>query len=343
MGFIVILSKIAMFFNFLWFRFLSLPGINLLDKILYGIPAGAVAALEDIPQTAQQNPHSPWTHSFITANGVRLHLASAGPQDAPLMLCVHGFPECWYSWRNQLVEFSSEYRVVAVDMRGYNTSEKPALRSDYHVSHLVQDIRAVITGLGYQKAVLVAHDWGGGVAWRALYDIPQHLERVVIMNAPHPGKLLDAFARDEDQIRASWYMFAFQLPFVPEAVIRKVIGNVFYDSLKNPQQFTAQDNNEYVRAIHQPGCARAAINWYRNIFTPGAQPDLRQKIALPTLLIWGQDDSALLQNLTQGCQQYFAQPQLFSLKLVPSASHWVSQDQPELVTHLMRSFLNKKN
>lgn len=347
MGVVVILARLAIFLNRLWFGLLSLPGFSLLDQLLYGVPASATASLEDIPQSfaeasSTSPPSTAWSHSFITTNGIRLHIVSAGPQDAPLMLCVHGFPECWYSWRHQLVEFSSEYRVVAVDMRGYNTSAKPARRTDYAVNNLVNDLKGIITGLGYQKCTLVAHDWGGGVAWNALYSIPQHLERVIIMNAPHPVNIVHALANNEEQIKASWYIFAFQIPFFPEIMVRKIIPSLFYDSLKNPLDFTTQDNNEYIRSMSQPGSPTASINWYRNMLAPSALPPRGAKISIPTLLIWGQDDDALLQSLTIGTERHFSSPNLFSLKLVPSASHWVAQDQPELVTHFMRAFLNKK-
>ena len=159
-----------------------------------------------------------WHHRRVRASGVELHCVEYGAgrarQDAPLMLFLHGFPEFWYSWRHQMRAFGDDFHVVAPDLRGYNTSEKPAARSAYRLERLVDDVRALITNLGYDTCVLVAHDWGGAIAWQFAHAHPEMLDRLVVMNLPHPVRMFEGLATAA-QLCRSWYIFFFQLPWLP--------------------------------------------------------------------------------------------------------------------------------
>jgi epoxide hydrolase 4 len=328
-----ILATMAALLSIVWYTFLSF--VPALDNFLYGV--AAVPASNE--QSLADEPKGPWSHRFVETNNVQLHVAESGVGNDKLMLCVHGFPEFWYSWRHQLREFASSYHVVAVDMRGYNLSEKPARRTDYDKKELVNDVAGLVVALGYERAsVLVAHDWGGAVAWQAVAEHPELFERLAVLNCPHPANMMRALRSNDAQQRRSWYMFAFQLPFAAEAWVRANVHRLFANSMRNPENFDRDDEAAFLRAANQPGAMRAAVNYYRNIFT-SLRPAPTPKISVPTLLVWGQDDEALGQELTIGTERNFVDPELFSLKLVPRCSHWTQQDQPELVNIILNKFL----
>ena len=157
---------------------------------------------------------------FIAVNGVKLHVVSAGPADGEPILMLHGFPEFWYGWRHQIDFLAQQgYRVIAPDQRGYNLSDKPRSASDYRISTLAQDIDALIGALGYEQVNLVGHDWGGAVAWWVATMFPQRLKKLIILNIPYPSVMKRAFQSGNfAQLRKSWYMFAFQVPWLPEAL-----------------------------------------------------------------------------------------------------------------------------
>ena len=188
-----------------------------------------------------------WRHRRLAGAGVRLHaveVAGGAEQGArPLMLFLHGFPEFWYSWRHQLRAFADDYYVVAPDMRGYNQSDKPRGRRAYRLDVLVEDVRALIEDLGYERCVLVGHDWGGAVAWQFAYTYPEMLERLVVMNLPHPVRFYEGLSTLA-QLRRSWYILFFQLPWLPEKVLSRrdfrPIAGVFASQAKNPAAFTQQ-------------------------------------------------------------------------------------------------------
>ena len=161
-----------------------------------------------------------WQHEYITTNGVKLHYVTQG--NGALMLMLHGFPEFWYSWRHQIPAFAPDYQVVALDLRGYNDSDKPKAQSAYVMDEFIKDIEGVITGLGYDKCVLVGHDWGGAIAWHFAYSRPQMVEKLIVLNMPHPARMAEGL-RTPGQLLRSWYMFFFQLPEIPEALIQALM------------------------------------------------------------------------------------------------------------------------
>ena len=282
----------------------------------------------------------PWTHDFITTNGVRLHYVTQG--SGPLMLLLHGFPEFWYSWRHQIPEFAKDYKVVAIDLRGYNDSDKPADSTAYSMPEFINDVQGVITGLGYERCVLVGHDWGGAIAWSFAYAHPEMVERLIVLNIPHPAKFAEGL-RTPQQLLRSGYIFFFQLPFLPELLIQlndyQALEQAFKGMAKNKNAFTAADIEAYKNAFAKPGALTAAINYYRNVLQLGSSLQSSWSVLeVPTLMIWGEDDIPLGKELTYGTEQYVRD---FQIKYIPNCSHCVQQEQPQLVNQYMREFLTR--
>lgn len=294
--------------------------------------------------TSAQTPAESWTHGYAEVEAdVRLHYVSQGPEDGELMILLHGFPEFWYSWRHQIpVMAEAGYRVVAPDMRGYNESDKPKGVKRYAIERLTADVMALIRHFGRESAVIVAHDWGGGVAWQFALQYPDATDRLIVMNAPHPA----AFARELGtgkrpnlrQLRRSWYMFFFQIPWLPEFVLlrnpARFIESAFRGRAIRKDAFSDDDIAAYTEAVSKPGALSAGINYYRaalrgTLLNPFSKPPPLEEliIRVPTLLIWGEQDHALGIELTQDLDAYFEAP--FEIHYVPDTSHWVQQEQPE--------------
>ncbi|MGB3765066.1 MAG: alpha/beta hydrolase [Phormidesmis sp.] len=277
-------------------------------------------------------------HDYLETNGIRLHYVTEG--EGPLILFLHGFPECWYSWRHQLSEFGKNYKAVAIDLRGYNESDKPKEQSAYALSELVQDVAGVIRALGYEKCVLVGHDWGGAIAWSFAYAYPEMLERLIVLNLPHPAKFAQGL-RTPQQLLKSWYIALFQLPALPELLIKSnnyaVIRSIFRDQAVNPNAFTEEDLDVLVAAAAKPGAVTAMLNYYRDIFQSEGFLDKQWGVLkVPTLMIWGEDDKALGKELTYGTNEYV---ETFKIRYIPDCSHWVQQEQPGQVNQYMQAFL----
>ncbi|HLX56793.1 MAG TPA: alpha/beta hydrolase [Ktedonobacteraceae bacterium] len=281
-----------------------------------------------------------WKHRDIMTNGIRMHYVTQG--EGPLVVLLHGFPEFWYSWRYQIPVLAEHgYRVVAPDMRGYNDSDKP--RKGYDVATLMRDIVGLIKGLGYEKAVIVGHDWGGVLAWHFAIRYPELTERLIVLNAPHPGALMREF-RTFKQLRKSWYIFVFQLPWLPEFLLLRNhaegIGRMLRGAALQKGAFTPGDIEKYRQAMSKPGAMTAALNYYRQIFRrlPTAYTGGSYQIGVPTLLIWGEHDIALGIELTMGLEQWVNK---LEIRRVPDSGHWVQQEQPEQVNLYMLEFLSE--
>lgn len=279
-----------------------------------------------------------WQHAYIMSNGIQLHYVTQG--EGPLMLMLHGFPEFWYSWRHQIPEFAKDYKVVALDLRGYNDSDKPKQQSAYTMSEFIKDVEGVIKGLGYDQCVLVGHDWGGAIAWCFAYAHPEMVERLIVLNIPHPAKFAEGL-RTPQQLMRSWYAFFFQLPVLPELAIQwsdyLTIESAFKGMAVDKSAFTQDDIEAYKNAAAKRGALTAMINYYRNSFTNLGQGDWRL-LEVPTLMIWGEEDTALGKELTYGTEEYVRN---FQIRYIPNCSHWVQQERPELVSQYMREFLAK--
>ena len=278
-----------------------------------------------------------WKHEYITTNGVKLHYVTQG--EGPLMLMLHGFPEFWYSWRHQIPEFAQDFKVVALDLRGYNDSDKPTEQSAYVMHEFIQDVEGVIKRLGYQKCVLVGHDWGGAIAWNFAYAHPQMVEQLIILNLPHPAKFAQGL-RTPQQLLRSYYMFTFQLPWIPELLLQssdyQAIETAFKGTAVNKSAFTKADIDAYKNAAAKRGALTAMLNYYRNIFQQRMLNPSWGVLEVPTLMIWGENDTALGKELTYDTAAYVRD---FQIKYIPNCGHWVQQEQPELVNQYMREFL----
>ncbi|WP_254566185.1 alpha/beta fold hydrolase [Oscillatoria sp. HE19RPO] len=282
-----------------------------------------------------------WEHHYIETNRIRLHCVSQGQGE--LVLLLHGFPEFWYSWRYQIPALSRYFKVVVPDLRGYNDSDKPD--SGYDLDTLSADIKGLIESLGYVKAHIVGHDWGGAIAWHLAERFPNCLDRLAILNAPHPQQWLQAMGSNVDQLRRSWYVLAFQVPGVPEWLIQQnlkdFVKKVFQEQAIRKGAFTSELTKIYQEALEKPGVLSSAINYYRQLMSPlnwvqnlGRSPHY---VTSPTLILWGEEDSFLSNKLTDGFDRLIKAP--FQLKLVPHCGHWIQQEVPHLVNRELLSFL----
>ncbi|WP_435319500.1 alpha/beta fold hydrolase [Haloarchaeobius sp. TZWSO28] len=289
-----------------------------------------------------------WTHGQTIVNDVRLHYVEAGDPDDETVVLVHGFPEFWYSWHHQIPTLADAgYHVVAPDMRGYNRSEKPHGVAAYRITELSADVADLCREFD-APVHLVGHDWGGGVVWDVAARTPEVVETLTVMNAPHPGRFEEVLRTSSSQRKRSWYMFFFQLPWLPERVITglncRALGSMLRDGTVTPGAFTDDDVARYKEAFSRPGAATSAINYYRALFREGLKDKLpfvsaataETQVDVPTLLLWGEKDDALELELTEGLDRWVAD---IEVTRVPDASHWVQFDAPETVTEELLRFI----
>lgn len=279
-------------------------------------------------------------HRYADLGDVRLHYVECGA--GPLVVLLHGFPEFWYSWRRQIPALAAAgFHVVAPDMRGYNLSDKPPGVHSYDVEVLARDVARLIEACGERRAVVVGHDWGAAVAWMFAMRYPEMLERLVILNVPHPARMMQGL-RTPQQLLRSWYIFYFQIPVLPEAGIRAanfaLLRRLFATDPVRTDAFTAADIDRYVAAFAQPGALTAAINYYRAAVrrNPLTFRQDMTKIEAPVLVIWGERDRALGKELAGPPPELVPNARVERL---PDASHWVQNDRPERVNELLLEFL----
>jgi len=282
-------------------------------------------------------------HEFARANGLRFHVAAAGAGER-LALCLHGFPECWYSWRFQLPLLARlGYRAWAPDLRGYGESDRPPHREDYAIERLMDDVAGLIDASGARATVLLAHDWGGVIAWYFAMRRLRPLERLIIMNLPHPA-VMERALRTWRQLARSWYAFLFQIPRLPEALLRardyRAIGDAFRNSAVDKSRFPEEVLRVYRENAARPGALTAMLNYYRALVRGGGAARQRQLgypvIDTPTLLIWGEHDLALGKETTYGTEAYVSQ---LTIRYLPNASHWVQQEAAEVVNAMLEAWL----
>jgi len=279
-------------------------------------------------------------HRYADLGDVRLHYIEAG--EGPLVLLLHGFPQFWYQWRHQILALvEAAFRVVAPDMRGYNLSDKPPGVQAYRVELLARDVERLIRTCGEGTATVVGHDWGAIAAWIAAMRHPGRVERLAILNVPHPTRSLDGLLSPMQLLRSS-YMFFFQIPRLPEKVIRAgdfaLLRSVFRSDPVQPEAFTAEDIERYIEAIAQPGALTASLNYYRALLRyPGETRALLKRVEAPVLVIWGERDRFLSRRLAEPPRLWV--PNLIRVKRLPNASHWVAEDRPLEVNTLLLDFL----
>lgn len=292
---------------------------------------------------------SGFRQGFLQTNGIRLHYAAAGAQKAPLLLLVHGFPEFWYSWRHQLNDFAATHHVVALDNRGFNLSDKPEGDAAYRTNVVVRDLVGVADYFGADRFVLAGHDWGGAAAWAFALSHPERLERLIILNAPHPWILQKRLVEERDQRTASAYINMFREPGAAERMMADG-GEAFYawlmGDLVTSGAVDNADRDLYLEAWRRPGAMHAMLGWYRSspIVVPGpdelvsppswfSKPFPRLKV--PTRVIWGIRDTLLLPSLLNDLDQLV--PDLSIDRI--DAGHFLTQEAPEAVTAAMRRAL----
>lgn len=284
-------------------------------------------------------------HQFVSANGLRFHVASLGEGDK-LALCLHGFPECWYSWRYQMPVLAElGYRVWAPDLRGYGESDRPPNVEDYDLDRLMEDVAGLVDASGARSTLLMAHDWGGVIGWYFAMRRVRPLERLVVLNIPHPA-CMERELRHWRQIRRSWYALFFQLPWLPEALLGarkcRAIGEAFRNSAVDKSRFPDEVLDVYRENASRPGALTAMLNYYRALFRFGRKQRERgyPVIDTPTLLVWGEEDIALCKETTYGTDRFV--PNL-TLHYLPNVSHWVQQEAPEKVNDLLAAWLTEVN
>ena len=302
-----------------------------------------------------------FTDVYVTVNGVRLHAVKAG--QGPLLLFLHGFPEFWYAWRNQLQEFGKDHLAVAPDLRGYNLSEKPALVSEYRPEVLVEDIRQLADQFrAGRKFVLVGHDWGGALAWAFAMAYPSYLEKLIIINAPHPAIFNRLLASDPEQQQASQYMLLFRSSNAEEilsdnnyaALVEVVLADLLVTGA-----IGEADKAAYLKAWSEPGALTGGLNYYRAIALGPPSPGDRQglpllepasgsgerfadrgrselRVDVPTLVLWGEKDVALVTRNLDGLDQFVRE---LTVERIPEGSHWVVHEHPRRINAAIRSFL----
>ena len=288
---------------------------------------------------------------YAEVNGIRLHYVSQG--EGKLIMFVHGFPEFWAEWEIQIDEFGNDHQAVAVDMRGYNLSSKPEDPEAYHITDLIEDLRALAEHLGHEKFIMVAHDWGGAVAWSFAMRHPEWLEKLIIINSPHAAVFARDLLENPAQQEASKYMLILR-----SAEAEQLLSENDYERLlKMMVEFGSKWNmtddhrEKYIEAWSQPGALTGGLNYYRAspLYTPVTAEDRARiksilelphemfAVKVPTLVIWGEEDQALLTGNMDGLEDYVGD---LTVKRIPDATHWVVHEQPELVNSLIRQFIS---
>lgn len=286
------------------------------------------------------SPAATPTTRFVHANGIRFEVDVMGQSDR-LALCLHGFPENRYSWRHQLPLLAElGYEAWAPDLRGYGGTDKPTQVRDYAIDVLVEDVAALIDASGKKSVTILAHDWGGVVAWEFMARRLRPVERFVPMNIPHPRAMAKHLRRPfGKQIRRSWYVFLFQLPWLPEWFLSRhdyrAIGGAFASMAVDKSRFPKEVLDHYAKEAKRPGALFGMLAYYRAAFRhPSSARQL--PIQPPTMLVWGEEDTALGRELAIDSMRYLENG---ILRWVPRCSHWVQQEAPERVNTLLRAFL----
>jgi pimeloyl-ACP methyl ester carboxylesterase len=286
-------------------------------------------------------PDAPVNTVFVNANGLTFEVDQCG-EGEKFALLLHGFPESKFSWRFQMPLLARlGYRVWAPNLRGYGQTSRPTSVKDYHIDRLVEDVAGLIDAAGAKETLLIAHDWGAIIAWHCAIRKVRPLSGLVIMNVPHPACFVQALGT-WSQLRKSWYMFFFQLPWLPERILAargaEAIGRAFTDMAVDKSRFPAPVVDEYRRSAREPGALNAMINYYRAAMRTdrGVMNPAPGTVDARTLMIWGEEDTALDKATTHGTEAYVKD---LTLRYLPGVSHWVQQEAPEKVNAMLEAWL----
>ncbi|MFS0561321.1 alpha/beta hydrolase [Terribacillus sp. 179-K 1B1 HS] len=284
----------------------------------------------------------------VKANGINLHMAAAGPNDGELVILLHGFPEFWYGWKEQIVPLAEQgFRVLALDQRGYNLSDKPEGADKYVLDMLRDDVLSVIRVFQREKAIIIGHDWGGVVGWHLAVTRPEHVEKFIVINMPHPASMPKILATEPLQWFKSSYMAFFQMQ---DALERSLAANDYHrlamalTKFSQAGAFSQLDVDHYKEAWAKPGALTGMLNWYRaltekdNISMYGKKDSVM--VHVPTKIIWGIKDQFLLKKLAQKSTEFCTD---YELVYIDDATHWVHHEQPEIVNRLIKEFLEDKS
>ena len=271
-------------------------------------------------------------HGYADSNGVKIHYASLG--SGPLIVMIHGFPDYWYSWRDQMEALSDQYQCVAIDQRGYNLSDKPKGVENYQMKFLVGDVAAVIKSLGQEKAIIVGHDWGGAVAWQFALNLPQMTDRLIILNLPHPRGLAHALATDPQQQKNSQYARNFQQPDAASKLTPEMLASL---REKDPEV-----RKKYIEAFKRSDI-EAMLNYYkanypREPYTEDPSAPV-VKTQMSVLMFHGLNDTALLSGALNNTWDWMGKD--LTLVTIPGAGHFVQEDASDLVSRTMKAWLNR--
>jgi len=280
-------------------------------------------------------------HVFLPTNGIRLHVVQTGSRYGSLVILLHGFPEFWYGWRNQIQPLANAgFRVWAPDQRGYYLSDKPRGINSYTLDELAKDVVGLIDAADVDKCYLAGHDWGAAVAWWVALRYPERLHKLAILNVPHPAVMMQTLSSSLAQLKKSWYMFFFQIPFLSEAILRNNDFELLIKMLRSsskPGSFNKGDLDQYLHAWWRKDSITSMLNWYRAAIQkpPELSGDLR--IRVPTLILWGAQDIALGREMARPSLDLCDQGKLIYFE---NSSHWVQHDEAEAVNKYLLDFFS---
>jgi epoxide hydrolase 4 len=280
---------------------------------------------------------------YVSTNGVRLHLVSGGESHSSPVVLLHGFPEPWLAWQHQLPALlQAGMAVFAPDQRGYNLSDKPQDVRAYALDLLAADITSLLDSLGIARAAIVGHDWGAMVAWRLALTRPERVRQLVIINVPHPDVFHYTLRHNPRQMLRSWYAAFFQLPWLPEALSRRNRFSLWKRVLtatSRPGAFSPRDYELYTQAWSQAGAFTAMLNWYRAYLRFPPPPTPSPRLRVPTLVIWGKRDAALVPEMARASVEQCDDGRL---EILADATHWVQHEEPARVNQLVLDFLRQR-
>lgn len=271
-------------------------------------------------------------HRYADSNGVNIHFAALGSKENPLILFIHGFPDFWYSWKDLMECLSNEYYVVAIDQRGYNLSDKPKGEKNYSINFLVSDAISVVHHLGFKKSIIIGHDWGGAVSWALAMMNPQIVDKLIILNSPHPRGLRHELATNPEQQKNSQYARSFQMEGASKYLTAEKLASMLGDNV---------DEREYIEALNRSDF-EAMLNYYKQNYPREpykSDPSPVIKVKAPVLLIHGLDDKFLLAGGLNHSWEWVEND--LTLVTIPEAGHFVHHDKPELVNRTIKMWLNR--
>ncbi|KAI6653420.1 Epoxide hydrolase 4-like [Oopsacas minuta] len=333
-------GQYLLLFSYTLYRIVTLYLLLLIHFLTHPLRIFARRKVFPCPPSLQDQ--SLGMHQFITVNGIKLHYVISGPENAPVMLMLHGFPEFWYSWRYQIREFNKDYRVIAVDLRGYGESDKPLDKSAYTRQQLTSDIIELISSMCQDKCILVAHDWGGILAWRVVQQRPDLVKKFIVLCCPHAKRYMELVRTDNATLLRQWYVLLFQIPLLPELTL----GADNYLSLKrtfhgtasgliNSHRMDDDSMQAFLYTFSQENALKCPLYYYRNMFAKDIKIPKAQKVEVPTLLMMGVHDAFLSLELGEGNEKYVEDIRVKNI----NGSHWLQQDCPDEVNKEIRVFL----